>query len=182
MAHLTQINFAELTGPQRVVAYNEMAVKLDRPLVKKFENSSKAIARCEALQAILTDRPTPEVTVSDHFIKLSEVKGGTELKEKVAKSRVSQVESRKRNVAARKEAARATGVKPVRGVKSDERVIKLLVDAYPHREGTNKQAHFEKMRGGITVAKYLAKFTDDARGVARHWLYNIIKDGLAEAK
>lgn len=177
MAHLTQTNFAELTGPQRVVAYNEMAVKLGRPLVKKFENSSKAIARCEALQAILTDRPTPEM-VAD--VPADEVVA--EKPAKVAKSRAPQVESRKRNVTARKEAAKSKGPEPVRGVKNDERVIKLLVGAYPHREGTNKQAHFEKMRGGITVAKYLAKFTDDARGVARHWLYNIIKDGLAEAK
>jgi hypothetical protein len=150
VAHLTQINFAELTGPQRVVAYNEMAVKLGRPLVKKFENSTKAVARCEALQAILTDVPAAD-------------------------------EPRK-SVAISKPNGAAKPLKVVvRHALRDERVIKIL-GPFVGRDGTDKQTHFEKAKGGITVAAYLAKFPEDRRKVARHWLYNLVRDGLVEVR
>jgi hypothetical protein len=64
----------------------------------------------------------------------------------------------------------------------DDRVIKLLTEgeANPRREGSDGGAHFEKMRGGVTVAAYLAKFPKEKRRVARHWLRNTVNDGYAK--
>jgi hypothetical protein len=47
----------------------------------------------------------------------------------------------------------------------------------PRRPGTAAHDHLEKMKGGITIREYLAKFTADEQRTARQWLWNTIKDG-----
>lgn len=63
---------------------------------------------------------------------------------------------------------------------SHSKVIRLLVSKNPRREGSDAHAHFEKMRGGITVGEYLAKFDKAQRSVARRWLSNTVNDGFAK--
>jgi len=53
-----------------------------------------------------------------------------------------------------------------------EEVIRIAVDHNPYRDGTDAHDHFEKMRGGITVREYLAKFPEKDQRVARQWLWN----------
>ena len=152
MAHLTQVKFAELTGKQLVAEYNAMAAKLGRPVVKKFEDKRTAVARCEALQAILTDRPTAEMVADEPRKSIA--------------------------IAPTKKAAKVKTV--VRHALRDDRAIRTL-GPFVGREGTDRQAHFLKM-GGCTVAQYLGKFPEEKRKTARHWLYNLVKDGLVEVK
>jgi hypothetical protein len=60
-------------------------------------------------------------------------------------------------------------------------VIRLLKDVNPRRQGTHAHAHYEKMKGGITVDAYLKKFKPEERKNARQWLTNTIRDGHAKA-
>lgn len=55
-------------------------------------------------------------------------------------------------------------------------VIRIKTDANPYREESKSHAHFEKMRGGITVLEYLAKFTEQDQKNARQYLWNAIQD------
>lgn len=63
---------------------------------------------------------------------------------------------------------------------SDESVIRLIPEENPRRAGTHAHAHYEKMKGGITVAAYLKKFKPEERRNARQWLTNTIRDGHAK--
>lgn len=58
-------------------------------------------------------------------------------------------------------------------------VIRIMTEggANPRREGSAAHAHFEKMKGGITVRDYLAKFDPADQRTARQWLWNTIQDG-----
>lgn len=62
----------------------------------------------------------------------------------------------------------------------DDGVIRLTTQDNPRRPGTDAHSHFEKMKGGVTVAAYLKKFKVDDRKVARQWLTNTIRDGHAK--
>lgn len=63
---------------------------------------------------------------------------------------------------------------------SHDKVIRLEVTENPRREGSDAAAHFEKMRGGITVGEYLSKFPKPERAVAQRWLTNTVRDGFAK--
>lgn len=63
--------------------------------------------------------------------------------------------------------------------------IKIIAEANPYRDAdetigrkeSKAHAHYEKMRGGITVLNYLAKFTEQDQKNARQYLWNAIQDG-----
>ncbi|RPH72760.1 MAG: hypothetical protein EHM78_02320 [Myxococcaceae bacterium] len=71
----------------------------------------------------------------------------------------------------------ANGTSATRTRTRDEQVIRLKADENPRREGTDAHAHYEKMRGGISIGKYLAKFPTAERRNARQWLTNTVRDG-----
>jgi hypothetical protein len=50
----------------------------------------------------------------------------------------------------------------------------------PYRMGSKARDHLERMKGGITVRDYLAKFTEEEHKVARQWLWNTIRRGYAK--
>ena len=52
--------------------------------------------------------------------------------------------------------------------------IRLLVDAYPRKTGTDAHRHFELMKDGATIREYMANFVPgsiDAQS-ARQWIFN----------
>jgi hypothetical protein len=64
-------------------------------------------------------------------------------------------------------------------------VIQIVTQVNPYRDADDStgrkeskaHAHYEKMRGGITVLDYLAKFTEQDQKNARQYLWNAIQDG-----
>lgn len=89
-------DFAAMTGPALVAQYNEMVLTaVDLGLgymyttTKRFGDRGAGIMRCEKLHKDITEAlakraaPGPQ-TVSEHTIKLSELKGGEHLAEAVA--------------------------------------------------------------------------------------------------
>lgn len=63
-----------------------------------------------------------------------------------------------------------------------DRVIKIVATENPRREGSQAHAHFEKMRGGITIREYLSRFSEADQKVARQWLWNTVQDGYVTAE
>lgn len=66
----------------------------------------------------------------------------------------------------------------------EQRVIRLFAvkgkTDNPRRPGTAAHLHYEHMRGGVTVAEYLATFPPEERKTALQWLSNTIRDKHAE--
>lgn len=55
--------------------------------------------------------------------------------------------------------------------------IVLVADANPYKEGNKSHGFFERMKGGVTVRQYLAKFEEGDQRVARQWLWNMVQKG-----
>lgn len=101
---------------------------------------------------------------------------------KAAKSKTVAKKAPAKKSAAKQAAPKETPAdkKPRAATIGEEAVIRVLKDENPRRPGTFAHAHFEKMKGGITVGAYLKKFKPEERRGARQWLTNTIRDGHAK--
>lgn len=165
----SEFNFDAMTGSQLVAAYNEMAREQGLSPVAKFSDKATAVKRCKKAQHQVT------LAIKPHMVQMvDEARAAKSVAIAPTKpaSRVAQVESRKKNAKSSAEGR-------------DARRIFVTLDRVgtnPRREGTDAHRHFEAMRGEPTVAEYLEKFAADRRKVARHWLYNTVRDGYVEVR
>lgn len=91
-------------------------------------------------------------------------------------------------------ARKKKAVKTIKGLKRSPKnvrarmaglMIEVINTGNPYRDADDStgrkeskaHAHYEKMKGGITVLEYLAKFTEQDQKNARQYLWNAIQDG-----
>jgi hypothetical protein len=152
-AHIKQeIDMSKMK--QIVEEYNALAAELGKKPVQKFENVVAGQRRLESIK----------------LEKLRAIKAKAREITRAAKAPKAPKAPKEANGEAR----------TARKTKLGVLVIKVLSKDNPCREGSKGAEHLEMMRGGITLADYLAKFPEDKRNNARQWVSNHVESGFVQ--
>jgi hypothetical protein len=177
-----------MSHAELLAAYNSISPTKRNAMFKSKEEALARInalvpAAVEATPEISEAAPevTPEVTVTKIPTGMTAKKAAAAERAAAKKAALAETEATKSKKSAKKSAEKFTvgrDAKMVKGRGIDAK-IKLLVDAYPRREGTDAHRHWALMKDGISVREYLANFSPgiDARR-ARQWLFNHSRSGF----